>query len=298
MVAYLLAQRLLFSELTICLGICPTFLGDAPKPIDAALSLVTLLPSKNIISKHLIADSLWSARVHLDIFQLRQIPFTVSTKSDCNYLPPGLIELASDDLPTGSALTYTNGALVLQVCASDSGITSVISGAWNCQSSVAPVVRTRGAYETAQWLFSKESKESLMKLFDLDAKWEHKTKEQIVKEITGWDVLRPADAQGSIEAINYEDACKLKRGSLLAIHQGRFYLQRPARQKSKKSLLDDLYPKEAREAGQSVAKSKVEKRKHEVVDLGALKEEASSNVLTRFQTNMHHVCDPYTLGSR
>ena len=58
MVAYLLAQRLLFSELTICLGICPTFLGDAPKPIDAALSLVTLLPSKNIILKHLIADSL------------------------------------------------------------------------------------------------------------------------------------------------------------------------------------------------------------------------------------------------
>ena len=58
------------------------------------------------------------------------------------------------------------------------------------------------------------------------------------------------------------------------------------------------YPKEAREASQSVAKSKVKKRKHEVVDQGELKEETSSNVLTSFQTNMHHVCDPYTTGSR
>jgi hypothetical protein len=158
MVVYLLAQPLLFSRLPICLAICPTFLGSAPKPIDVALSLLAAVPAGSHVafsSKHLIADSLWSAPVHLDLYQHRKIPFTVAIKADNGFLPDGLIDLAGDDLPTGACRTYSNGALVLQVTASDSDITAVISGV----CGRIKVLNHRLSSPGAQYLFAKESPE-------------------------------------------------------------------------------------------------------------------------------------------
>jgi hypothetical protein len=284
MVAYLLAQPLLFSRLPICLAICPTFLGSAPKPIDAALWLFAAVPAGvhfSFSSKHLIVDSLWSAPVHLDLYLNRQILFTVVINANNSYLPGGFIDLASDDLPTGASRTYSNGVLVLQVTASDNGITAVITGAWKDQSSEPPPVLTKGTYETAQYLFTKETPDSIVRMFNLDPALLQKSKEELVHAATGWDVLRAADQQGSTEALSFETANNMNRAALLAVHQRHFRLSRQATKKTMKEMLSDLFPKEARQADQAVTKKKAEKRRQDVMELRALREQVRTDLLIR-----------------
>jgi len=109
-------------------------------------------------------------------------------------------------------------------------------------------------------------------MFDLDQALLQKAKKDIVYAATGWDVLRPADEQGSTEALSFEVSKGLNRAALLAVHQQAFRLPRQATKKTMKEMLNDLFPKEAREADQAVTKKKAEKRRQDVMELRALRE--------------------------
>lgn len=133
MLAYILCQRLFFTHLPFCLSIQPVFLRHALKPIDAALQLLHSIQypdTDSSLTGHLIADSLWSQPVHINLFNKRDIGFTIAIKPDNKGLPEGLIELGASDLPLHASRTYTDGTLVVQVYSGTSSETAVISNVW------------------------------------------------------------------------------------------------------------------------------------------------------------------------
>lgn len=133
MVSYLLVQRLFLSELPVTLGICSAFSQRGRKPIDAALALMAPLSNadpEHSLPRMLIADSLWSAPVHLQTFAQHHITFTVAMKSDNTFLPPDLISIASDGLLNGYSRTFYKDQYALQVTGTDDDSTAVLSNGW------------------------------------------------------------------------------------------------------------------------------------------------------------------------
>jgi hypothetical protein len=79
----------------------------------------------------------------------------ILVKNSNTFLPQGLINIATSDLPIGASRTYTTGTLYLQVAIDDECSSAVISNMWkgrNFESrSQAPVIE----YKTAEYLYDK-----------------------------------------------------------------------------------------------------------------------------------------------
>lgn len=193
---------------------------------------------------HLIADSLWSYGAHLVEFECRGVPFIIAIKSGNTFLPSGLIDLGSSDLPIGCTRTYTDGRFVLQIHADDKGTTAVISNGWTNEKLSPPPPPPIGSWENANYFFTKVDTSALLSMWNLDDSWLKKPKEKIIFHKLGWDPLRSEDAQGSNEVLTFAAASKFNKAQRLAIHAQRFHLPRPATTKlSVKKLLHDLFPR-------------------------------------------------------
>jgi hypothetical protein len=119
-------------------------------------------------------------------------------------------------------------------------------------------------------------------MYDLDPALLQKIKEELVHAATGWNVLRAVDEQGSTEALSYGAATNVNRAALLAVHQRHYRLPRQATtKKTMKEMLNDLFSKEARQADQAVTKKKAEKRRQDVMELRALREQVRTDLLMR-----------------
>lgn len=281
LLAYVLSQRLFFTNLPICLSVQPVFLRHALKPIDAALELLRSIQCKDIGSsptEHLVADSLWSQPVHIDLFNKREIGFTVAIKPDNKGLPEGLIELGASDLPLHASRTYTDGTLVVQVHAGASSETAVISNVWQRRNQQLTSNAVKGSWKSAQSLYRLYTVDDLVRLFDLEPRWLNERKSKIVHHVTGWDVLRPPDEQGSQAPLTFEQASSLSREALLEVHHQALHLPRPDTKKSMAKLLIDLIPMDARESHSSGTKRKAEHQQERIQQLTALREEVRKNL--------------------
>ena len=216
LIEWLLAQRLLFTGLPVVWSACPGYLGGHATPIAAAIYLIESLPRTATVyirASHLVADSLWSAPSHIDRFRLLNIPFTVAIKPHN--------DLASDDLPLNHSRTYTDGTFVLQVHQSDQGATALLSSAWTRSTDRPTELHPRCSYGLAKAMYQKETSESMVELFGLDPESVKRPLSAVVHQVTGWDVLRPQDQQGSDDVLTFEAASKLCRQGLLEGHQRR-----------------------------------------------------------------------------
>jgi hypothetical protein len=276
MLSYLLCQRLLLTRIPICLGICPVFLRERPKPIDAALELIAAVHGKGSakpFSNHLIADALWSAPTHVDLFLAREQAFTVAIKESNKGLPSRLIELAGEDLLANCSRSYINGTLTLQVQATSKGTTAVLSNNYRqCTSSSSNIV-SKGTWKNAVLLYQQNSTDELVQLFNLEPHWLQEKKSKIVYRATGWDILRPANKQDSLEPLTFADAAKLCKAALLEVHQTSLRLKQPATKKSKDELLVDIFPHDRPLSAPATQKSKGQQRQQQVQSLEALHEQ-------------------------
>lgn len=116
----------------------------------------------------------------------------------------------------------------------------------------------KGSWKAAQSLYHQYTVEDLVGLFHLESQWLNKQKSQIVHHVTGWDVLRPPQEQGSQTPLTFEQACSLHREALLEVHHQALHLPKLDTKKSMAKLLIDLFPMDAQEKHSSGVKRKTE----------------------------------------
>lgn len=251
MISYLLVQRLFLSELPVTIGICSGFSQRGRKPIDAALTLMAPLSSgspSHFVTKMLIADSLWSAPVHIRTFAQHHISFTVAIKGDNTFLPAELVSIASDGLLPGYSRTFFKEHYVLQITGTQDGCTAVLSNGWYHCSFIVKRPHPIGSYKSSRYLFNNETVDSLVEMFRLDEEWRAEPKSRVIFAGTGWDVLRPQDQQGSRDVLSYAAASKLSKEALAELWCRMEKRPRVPSKWSREHILHALFPPEAHAA--------------------------------------------------
>lgn len=247
MVGYPACQRLFWTGLPVCLALRVNCLLTRRTPTDLALALLTDAQPAEVHGRPppcIIADSAWSQPLSLNAFVQQGVAFLIAMKPDNGFVPTGLIDLASSDLPLNHSRTYSDGTFTLQVTRSSSTTTAVVTDMWELPHAPAPAVHRNISYATAVLLFSKESQASLVSMFNLNGADAQKSKERIIFERTGWDPLRPLDEQGSAEPLTYTKAKSMKKAQLLPVYK----LRHPRSKNTgitKAEMLHALYPDEA-----------------------------------------------------
>jgi hypothetical protein len=248
---YVLSQRLQHSGLPVPLGFRWTRAGVDAAPSEAAVTLLGALqpfiagPNRTPL---IVADSLWCARIVIERLQQRDMQFLIAVKYNNGFVPDDLLDLAKSDLPLRMSRTYINGRLVLEMTGrAKGGAIGLVSNGWVVPD--APLPRQHVcAYETAQALLANESIESLVKMFPGVPNGLKLRPEQLIFEATGWDVLRPPDAQGSSNPLTLLVAQKWKKYQLVGFAKQKLGAA-AVKRKNKHELLELLFPDEMPEDG-------------------------------------------------
>ena len=157
---------------------------------------------------------------------------------------------------------------MLQVTAAGKYTSAVVSDMWTVPNLAPPSVTRIGTYQTAAYLFSKETVSTLVQLFRLPPEWLQKTKQEIIFKGTGWHILRSEASQGNSEVLTYAPASEMNRAQLVAVHQRHLKLKRPSK-KNMDDLLSDLFPDEAREHDEAAVAEREGTRRKRTREKGA-----------------------------
>lgn len=255
LVAYILCQRTHHTKLPICVALRAAFLTKALTPKEYAVHLLRDFHDGSqgrSDPQILVADSLWSQPAVIEEFLGHSLQFLVAIKGVNPLLPSTLVDTAGSDLPLKCSRTYMKGEFCVQVTSEEDRNSTVFSNMWRLPDLDEHQPATKGSYKTAKSLFSKETEASLVSMFRLGPEWLRQSKEKIIYEVTGWDVLRAEDAQGTTEALSYAAASKMSRAQLVAVHAAHFRLRRPSK-KTMPKLLVELFPEEARAHDEAAA---------------------------------------------
>jgi len=263
LISYVLAQRLQHSELVIVLALCINHLTRTQTPTDCVTELYSAIIAADQpgpLQRQLVADSLWSSASTLEEFDLHHIRYCVSLKSDSKAIPAPLFDVAASDLPVHTSRMYTNGKCTFEVVNTGEHVVRILTNMY--QEGAAPVAQHDriGSYKTAVQLFTTETPQALVQMFDLGEDWARQPSEAIIHHKLGWDVLRPEAKQGSDTALTYTEAKAMNLTQLRAV---RAQLLPRARQSkgSKEDILTELFPNAQREEDENRAANKERKHK-------------------------------------
>lgn len=242
--SYMISQRLRYSGRPLFLAIAPTFLPEPPTPRNALMDLhVSLLSCgfKRPSDWILVTDSLWSYPSHLMEFLDLGWRVVLSAKDNTTSFPAILREVASESLPLGRSRTFTDNILTVQLVHGMQGVTSVISNVAQIADSPPIGEFPKLSYKTAVQIFKDDLPAAIVRAFKLSEADLNLSKEKLVWNATGWDVLRPVDQQGSSEPLDRDTLKGFCRAQIARIYENTF---RNTRSKgcSVNSMIDELCP--------------------------------------------------------
>lgn len=275
---YVLAQQLQWTGIPILLGMQGNFLRHSLTPSEVAVALLRAIRDElkePELQQLMTADSHWCAAATIAELQRHHIRFCISTKLDNGIVPNDLLTLAKSDLPLHKTRSYARLPLILQMTSSGADATGLISDAWKLpEPSDEDYPCT---YATALALYKNESVGALVAWFQLEPHWASRSLAEVVHEITGWDVLRPENQQGSTDALTYAQASKLPKKALQVLYDKAIPSRKKGRGKSKKEMLSALFPPETlvhEEAAAVAAGNRAKKRTQDRVEaLDSLREQ-------------------------
>ena len=260
--SYMISQRLRYSGRPLFLAIAPTFLPEPPTPRNALMDLhVSLLSCgfKRPSDWILVTDSLWSYPSHLMEFLDLGWRVVLSAKDNTTSFPAILREVASESLPLGRSRTFTDNILTVQLVHGMQGVTSVISNVAQIADSPPIGEFPKLSYKTAVQIFKDDLPAAIVRAFKLSEADLNLSKEKLVWNATGWDVLRPVDQQGSSEPLDRDTLKGFCRAQIARIYENTF---RNTRSKgcSVNSMIDELCPPDPRSTTSTASLSR-QKRK-------------------------------------
>lgn len=214
---FVLAQRLHYSGLPVPLGFrwARTATGAAP----GAAALALLAPLKpclgpNVQLPIIVADSHWCSGSIVRELATGGYGYVIALKTNSGIVSNDLLNFAKSDLGVGRTHTYINGEYVLEVNGRDGDdAIGLITNVWKLPDLEVDSTR-HCSYATAQALYNNETVESILLLCNRDPAEAQLRKEKLIFKITGWDVLRPENEQGSSAPITYEAARRWKKAHL------------------------------------------------------------------------------------
>ena len=246
LLTYVLCQRLHYSGRPISIAFAPTFLDESSSPRDTLVGMIVSLERAGIhpdLEWCIIADSLWSYPTYLSEFVALAWRFIVTAKENCTLVPQALRTLSQTDLVLGQARTYSDGFLTLQTYLSERGVSHILTNAVGVshhdQNRSIPVL----SYHTALSFFTRDSAGGLKTAFSLKPTCLSLRKEQLVHQLTGWDVLREPSQQGSDDPLSEKRLQSFKSAQVSAVYRNTFH-RNPPSTATKKDMIAALCPEE------------------------------------------------------
>jgi hypothetical protein len=217
-----------------------------------------------------MADALWSYPVCITDLVQRRWKFAISVKSISTGVPKAVREISFADLQLGHARTYADPFTVLQTYYSERGISSILTNAFQPRATPPAPPLPKISYASAVSHFRRDRKDQLLDLYKLTDEQlraaEAWTKERLIFEGTGWDVLRPEDNQSASFEMTRKWLNSIDSDRVTAIfrlkHKGN-----PEKKMSKAEQIRWLCPHEDDE--QHPPKSKGKKRRADTAQLTA-----------------------------
>ncbi len=203
LLSYRACTKLFRTKSRITVGLLPVLPSQTWTPTSAALRLIKFIRPTLPGSLHLVMDSAFATQELLAEVRTLGVTVSLSLKSNrtCGYAP--IYELSTDGLAAGDVRTYTVDGFVLQArcvraTSARGGIPYhvVLSNAWQVPAPLVEPVRRRLSYKTALTLYTEETSEKIALAFQLPNSG---SKRDLVRAVTGWDVLAPPpDAAGEV----------------------------------------------------------------------------------------------------
>ncbi len=289
--SYIFSQRLRFTNRPLFLAIAPTFLRSPPTPREALMHLNPSLLACGFERPDdwiLITDSLWSYPSHIMEFMDLGWRFVISVKDITTSFPAVIRHQAALSLHLNHARTYTDNFLTVQLVHGVQGVTAVVSNAVEVQDIDPHGELPICDYSTAVHLFTRDKPAAIVRLCrNLSEEDLILPKEQLIFKATGWDVLRPANEQGSTIPLSRTTLKKFNRAQLARIYEITFRTKKSG-SPSMERMIDDLCPEEETD---TVTPDAADSRKRKL-DQGAL--ETRVKELIGPETTTHKLYDIFS----
>lgn len=222
--AYVLAQKLLWSQLPIAVAFELRTPWNKPSAQKAAMRLIEYAQFVSKIPAHTIADSAFIASKSLQEIKgldKAMISVAISASSSCGM--SDLYNLISQSLHQGNTRTLSSPIALIQAKWNEDHITAVATNAWKVMASPVNNVfvtnEPKIQYDTAVLLFERESLAAIKHLCKLDNSVPVSDPVQVMLAATGWNILLPPPDAFGKQQLTASGLNQMKLSQLRLLHQ-------------------------------------------------------------------------------
>lgn len=282
-------QRLCRSQHPILFDIIPCWLGRSVTPEDAILEFHRRALGGTHY-RHVIADALFCTTGSLQRYAKAGLRVTMIVKANAGNIYPILTDFLTHDLVPGQSRLVHKGGYIIEATAKASECQAVISSNFDLtdqQEKLGPEGGPIGPHAFAVHAYHHLTSSDMQKILVGAAECGETEPAKIVHSCLGWDPLRPEDDQEGQDALEYEQAKRMKRKSLYDIAVKARGAGKISKNTPKYELLEILFP-DSRSAPEAMPKKK--KRKLQRADLDHLRASLAGPVVST-----HSIYDSWKL---